>query len=141
MGLVVDSTVFVGAERKNQTVVALLEALQQRFGDEEIVVSALSAGELLHGVWRASTPVIRAARQQFVEEVFVRTWVRNVNLNTARIAAQIDAQARAKGKVIPATDLWIGSTALELGFSLVSANFRHFKMIPGLKTTAFPHKR
>ncbi len=141
MGLVVDSTVFIGAERKKRTVVALLEALQQRFGDEEIVVSVLSAAELLHGVWRASTPAIRAARQQLVEEVFARTWVRNVNLNTARIAAHIDAQARATGKVIPTTDLWIGSTALELGFSLVTANFRHFKMIPGLKTIAFPHKR
>ncbi len=140
MGLVIDSTVFVGAERGSRTVVALMEELKERFGDDEIAVSVLSAAELLHGVWRASTPAIRAVRQQFVEEVLARVWVRNINLNTARIAAQIDAQARAKGKAIPTTDLWIGSTALELGFRVVTANLRHFKMIPGLKSIGFPRR-
>jgi len=141
VGLVIDSTAFISAEREGLSVVAFLDALQRRFGDEEVIVSVLSAGELLHGVWRASTPAIRAVRQQFVEEALARTWVRNVNLNTARIASHVDARARAAGKVIPTTDLWIGSTALELSFAVVTANYRHFKMIPGLKVVSFPRKR
>jgi predicted nucleic acid-binding protein len=30
-------------------------------------------------------------------------------------------------------DLLIGATALEIGYSVVTANVRHFRLIPGLK--------
>jgi predicted nucleic acid-binding protein len=34
---------------------------------------------------------------------------------------------------LPLSDLLIGVTALDLGYSVATANLRHFQMIPGLK--------
>lgn len=48
------------------------------------------------------------------------------------MAGAIDGDARERGIVIPFADLWIGVTALELGFAVATANVRHFKLIPGL---------
>ena len=137
MGLVLDSTVLVSAERENRTVTELLRSLERRFGDQEIVLSVMSAAELVHGIWRASGPRVRTRREEFVEEVFARIPVRVFNLRTARIAGQIDAQSRMKGKAVPTADLYIGALAIELQFSVVTANLRHFKLIPGLKVFQF----
>ena len=115
----------------------LLRSLERRFGDQEIVLSVMSAGELVHGIWRASGPRIRTRREEFVEEVFARIPVRVSSLRTARIAGQIDAQNRMKGKAVPTADLYIGALAIELQFSVVTANLRHFKLIPGLKVFQF----
>ena len=60
-----------------------------------------------------------------------------VSLRTARIAGQIAARCRARGKVVPTVDLYIGATAIELGFRVVTANLRHFKLIPRLKIVRF----
>ena len=137
MGLVLDSTVLVSTERENRTVAALLGSLERRFKDQAIVLSAMSAAELVHGIWRATGPRMRARREEFVEEVFARIPVRAFSLRTARIAGRIDAQNRIKGKVVPTVDLYIGSLAIELQFSVVTANVRHFKLIPGLKVLRF----
>ena len=52
-------------------------------------------------------------------------------------AGLIDGQTQAVGTRIPLADLFIGVTALELGFSVATANVRHFRMIPGLTVTEF----
>ena len=133
MGLVLDSTVFIGGERRNLTVLQTLEHVRATVGDTEVMISAMSAAELVHGIWRAKSPDIRADREQFVEEIFARVPVRPVSLKTARIAGEIDAKARAKGVTIPTADLLIGATALELGFGVATANLRHFRLIPRLR--------
>jgi predicted nucleic acid-binding protein len=48
------------------------------------------------------------------------------------LAGRIDGEQTAAGVVIPFVDLLIGATALSLGFSILTANMRHFKQIPGL---------
>jgi len=133
VGLVLDSTVFIGGERRNLTVLQTLEHVRATVGDTEVMISAMSAAELVHGIWRAKSPDIRADREQFVEEIFARVPVRPVSLKTARIAGEIDAKARAKGVTIPTADLLIGATALELGFGVATANLRHFRLIPRLR--------
>src|SRR5579863_5247145 len=40
-------------------------------------------------------------------------------------------------RVIPFPDLLIGATALSLGFSVLTANLRHFRLIPGLSVKHF----
>ncbi len=133
MGVVLDSTVFVGGERRGLTVPQILEKIQSLFRDTEIALAAMTAAQLVHGVWRAGRPEIRSAREEFVEELFARVPVRPLGLRTARIVGQIDAQCRSKGITLPTADLLIGATALELGFSLATANVRHFRLIPGLR--------
>jgi predicted nucleic acid-binding protein len=48
------------------------------------------------------------------------------------LAGKLDAEQQNKGVVIPFGDLLIGATALSLGFSVITANLRHFQKIPGL---------
>lgn len=133
MGVILDSTVFVGGEREGLTVSQILGKIQSAFRDTEIAMSAMTAVELVHGVWRAGRHEIRARREDFVDEVFSRVPVRSISLRTARIAGRIDAQSRSKGITIPTADLLIGATALELGFCLATSNARHFRIIPGLR--------
>ena len=137
MGVVLDSTVFIGGERRNLTVIETLGRARKALGDTEVVLSSMSAVELIHGIWRAQTPGTRARRAELVEEIFARVPVRPVSLKTARIAAEIDAKSRAKGVTIPTADLLIGATALELGFGVATANLRHFRLIPRLRVRPF----
>lgn len=137
MGIVIDSTAFIGAERAGRSVIEILSVLAERFGDQEAAISVMSAYELLHGVWRASTPQIRAKREGFVEEILWRVPVRPVTLRVARIAAQIDAQCRSRGFTVPMSDLLIASTALDLDFAVVTGNLRHFNEIQEVQVLEF----
>ena len=47
-------------------------------------------------------------------------------------AGKIDGSLQAKGLTIALGDLLIGTTALELGYAVVTHNVRHFQMIPNL---------
>ena len=51
---------------------------------------------------------------------------------TAMIAGRIDAEQQARGIVVPFSDLLIGATALSIGFSVITVNMRHFRLITGL---------
>lgn len=132
MGLILDSTIFINAERRGQTVVMTLERLVRRFKDVDVAVSVVTAAELVHGVWRAPNASTRARREAFVEEILARIPARPLGLAVARIAGRIDAETRRRGTTIPMADLWIGATALELGFAVATANVRHFRLVPRL---------
>ena len=49
-----------------------------------------------------------------------------------KLAGKIDGEQQSQGVVIPFGDLLSGATALSLGFSVLTANLRHFQKIPGL---------
>lgn len=132
MGLILDSTVFIGGERRGQTLPEILKRVSAAFRDPELAIASVTAAELLHGVWRATKPEVRARREEFVEEILARIPVCPLTLPAARITAQIDASLRSRGVTIPTADLWIGAVALDLGFSVATANIRHFGKIKGL---------
>jgi predicted nucleic acid-binding protein len=43
----------------------------------------------------------------------------------------------SKGIAVPFADLLIGATALSLGYSVLTANVRHFNLIPDLTVVSF----
>jgi len=45
---------------------------------------------------------------------------------------KIDGEQQSQGIIIPFGDLLIGATALEVGYSILTVNVRHFRLIPGL---------
>ena len=67
MGLVLDSSVLVLAERQEQPVSVLLDQLQKQHGVMEIVLSAISVVELDHGIYRAQSPQQAAKRSRYLE--------------------------------------------------------------------------
>jgi len=92
----------------------------------------MSAGELLHGCWRADTAARRARREEFVEATIAAVPVVPITLPIVRVYAQTDAELAARGERLPTSDLLIGCTALSREDEVVTGNRRHFDRIPKL---------
>jgi predicted nucleic acid-binding protein len=120
------------AERRRQTPAELIAGLMERWGDVELAVSVMSAGELFHGCWRAGTAARRASREEFVEALLAAVPVVPITLEIARVFGEIDARLSATGRRIPTSDLLIASTALARGDEIVTGNMRHFDRVPEL---------
>ncbi len=132
MGLLIDSTLLVRAERKTQTPAQLVEELISRWGDAELALSVMSAGELFHGCWRADTPARRARREEFVEAVLAAIPAAPITLEVMRVFGQVDAALSTAGTRIPTSDLLIAATALARDDQVVTGDPRHFDRVPGL---------
>jgi tRNA(fMet)-specific endonuclease VapC len=93
----------------------------------------ITAAELLHGVHRADSRARRIRRNTFVQKVIDLFPLLPFDTAAARVYAQLWADLQKKGKRIGARDLMIGSTAISLGFKVVTSNPRDFEKTPGLK--------
>jgi tRNA(fMet)-specific endonuclease VapC len=132
-----DSSILIAAERRAQPVSELLRAIKNATGSTGVMMSAISVIELCHGIWRANTAERMERRQFYVQEVFSAIPAQPFTKEMGELVARIDAEARKEGKVIPFADLQIGVTALQLGFEILTANVRHFEMIPDLVVRSF----
>lgn len=132
MGLILDSSIVIAAERKGRTVEKLIEQIISVAGDQDAALSSVGLTELAHGIYRAQTPEMRYSRQLFIDELLRVLAVYPYTKATALLAAKIDGEQQSQGVIIPFVDLLIGVTALELGFSVLTVNVRHFRLIPGL---------
>ena len=133
MGLILDSSVVIAAERRGDTVLQLIGQVIAGTGDEDAALSSVGLTELAHGIYRARTAERRLRRQAFIDELLRDFLVYPYTKNTALLAAKIDGEQQAKGVTIPFDDLLIGATALELGYAVATINIRHFRLIPGLQ--------
>ena len=61
LGLILDSSVIIAAERKRHTIEEFLTSIGQRFGEVEIAISAVTLAELVPGVACANTAQIQIA--------------------------------------------------------------------------------
>jgi predicted nucleic acid-binding protein len=128
-----DSTAAVAAERQGKNARQLLETVALETGDEEVAISVVTVLELAHGIARADTTERRDRRQRFLDELLGGVPIQPVTVPIALHAGQIDGRSQARGIRIPLSDLRIGTSALELGYGVGTANVRHFEQIPGLK--------
>lgn len=132
MGLILDSSVVIAAERRVETVEQLLSRIVRTTGDQDAALSAVGLTELVHGIYRAPTPQVRLRRQSFLEELLADLTVFPYTKETALLAGKLDGEQQSRGVVIPFADLLIGATALVLSYSVLTVNARHFERIPGL---------
>jgi predicted nucleic acid-binding protein len=132
MGLILDSSVFISAERRGQNARQVLASLAQTVAETEIAISVITLIELAHGAARANTPERKAKRQKFIEELQTAMPVHPVTVPLALRAGKIDGENQARGVRVALPDLLIGVTALELGYNVGTANLRDFQRIPGL---------
>ncbi len=132
MGLILDSSVLVAAERQGKNARQMLAAISTKTGDTQIAISVVTLIELAHGAARADSDERRSMRQQFIQELLTALPIHPVTAAVALRVGQIDGENQSRGIRIPLADLLIGVTALDLGFSVASANVRHFRLVPGL---------
>jgi len=132
MGLILDSSVIIAAERHGETVERLIERIVRATGDQDAALSAVGLTELIHGIYRAPTPELRLRRESFINELLADLTVYPYTKETALLAGKLDGEQQSRGVVIPFADLLIGATALALGYSVLTVNVRHFEQIPGV---------
>ena len=69
LGLVLDSSVLVAAERQKLTTPEIIRRVRETVGDATIVICPITVAELAHGIYRANTPERSRMRRQFLDEL------------------------------------------------------------------------
>ncbi len=134
MALLIDTSLFIAAEREGQSPQSLLH----RFGDEPVALSAITASELLHGVHRADSALRRGRRERFVESILRAVPVLPFTLEIARTHSRLWADLQRRGEMIGAHDLLIAATALTHDMAVLTWDQRHFGKIEMLKLAPLP---
>jgi predicted nucleic acid-binding protein len=137
MGILLDSSVVIGAQRAKQTPAALIETIVAGIGNHELSLSSIGYTELVHGHYRSKTDLQRQASRNFLDALILRLPVHPYTVQTAELVGRLDAERAEAGLTIPLIDLMIGATALSLNFSILTVNLRHFRMIPNLTVIPF----
>jgi tRNA(fMet)-specific endonuclease VapC len=132
LGVVLDSSVLIAAERRKLTASQAIEDLQNAVGEVPIVLSAVTVAEIGHGIYRANTPEIRQRRRTFLDDLKATVPIYSLTDVTAEIIARVGGEEADKGNTLPLADLMIGACALELGYAIATRNARDFARIPGL---------
>lgn len=131
MGALIDTSVFVRIERGDRAAEERLAAYQG-----PVAISAISASELLHGVYRAG-PAHLAARQAFVEQLLASLPVIPFDLIAARTHGRLWADLARAGSMVGERDLLIAATAIANGHDVLTCDARSFPRIPGLRAVVW----
>ena len=130
MGVILDSSVLIGAERGRLDLEKVLRKLDP---STPVAIASITASELLHGVERADTAERKARRGKFVEGILKELPVFGFQLGEARIHARLWAFLHGKGQMIGAHDLIIAAACLNSDFALATLNRDEFERVPELK--------
>jgi len=136
MGLIVDTSVWVAAERERRTPELVLEQLYQTYGETAISISVLSVTELDHGIYRAQDESHVSTRRRFCEGLYKIVPILPLTFDIAHLAGRVEGEQASRGIAIPLADLLIGCTALHFGDSVLTSNPKHFVLIPSLAVLA-----
>ncbi len=132
LGVVLDSSAVITAERGKLPVPRFIEAIQAAHGEVDLSLSPVTVAELVHGIYRAKNPEAGRRRRAYIEELVDLAPIHPVTIQTAFLVGRIQGQEAAKGIVLPMNDLLIAAAAIEQGYAVLTENLRHFQMIPGL---------
>ncbi len=94
MGLVLDSSVLIAAERDRHPVSTLLAALEAKHAETEFLISSITVMELEHGWHRATTHEIAHKRRRYINEVLASIPVHPFTRDMGVLAAKIDADMK-----------------------------------------------
>ncbi len=130
MGLILDSSAVIDAERAGETAYQMVERMGA--GEVALAVSVITVFEMAHGVYRANSDKRQRNRQRFLDDLLTGMPVQPVTIAVALRAGQIDGFLQANGERVALADLLIGATALELGYAVATHNVKHFEKIPDL---------
>jgi len=111
----------------------------RRMGEKASQAKALSVityGELFFGAMKSAAQQANLAKVRRVAELFPVIEVTRAIMETF---GSLKAEMRQQGRGIDDFDLVIASTALVLGYTLVTNNERHFEGVPGLQIENWMH--
>jgi predicted nucleic acid-binding protein len=88
------------------------------------------------GVHRAKDPGVRARRTAFVEGLLSALPALPVDLETARVHAQLLSQLPAH-ETMGAHDALIAATALRYGYAVLTRNVKDFRKLAGVRVLEY----
>jgi predicted nucleic acid-binding protein len=132
VGLILDTSVLIDAERRRLNIHLMLEALPLD-GFEGVSVSAVTVMELAEGIVGANSEAVRRIRQKFLDNLRASVPVIAVNDVIAVRAGLLNGALRKTGVTIGVADAMIAASALGIGGKVATFNVRHFKAVPGLE--------
>ena len=138
MGLILDTSVLVHAERVKWPVRKTLPLIVRTMGDPSLAISVLTLTELSQGLAGAQSPQARAKQMQYIGDIRIALVVHAVDAGVALRVGELNGDLRARGIVIGFGDLIIGVTALWFGYPVMTHNVKHFREIPGLEVIEAP---
>ena len=127
MGLIIDTGVFIKAEREARTDLA-----RRIPAGEDVGLCTITVSELYEGVHLAINPKRAADRREFIEQFALVLPVFDFSMNAALRHARLRARQRQLGKMIGAHDLIIAATAMSLGWDVLTFNAAEFRQVEGL---------
>ncbi len=132
MGLIIDTSVIIAAERRSLDAAHVVGSVQSTIGEQEIAISVVTLIELAHGAARADTAARKSAKDAFIADLMRGVPAISISPAIALRAGALDGQTQRVGVRIPLSDLLIAVTAMEMGYAILTANPRHFNLVPGL---------
>lgn len=69
MGLIVDSSIVIAAERRGDTPFQLFGQLASAVGEQQLAISSVALTEIVHAVYRATDAQIRSRREAFIQDL------------------------------------------------------------------------
>src|SRR5258708_38852853 len=105
MGLILDSSVVIAAERRGDNVAQMLKQIVTATGDQRAVLSSIGMTELVHGIYRAQTPEARNRRGPLIckipKDVEGDPYHKQTPLHAGKIAPHKPAPARILSDTAP----------------------------------------
>jgi predicted nucleic acid-binding protein len=94
MGLILDSSVIIAAERGGEPVAQLIERIVRATGDQDAALSSVGLTELVHGIYRAPATERRLRRETFMNDLLASLTV--LHLPKKRLSWQARSMENSK---------------------------------------------
>lgn len=132
MGTLIDTSVLVAAERGDLNLSEIVKS-----ADDDAFISVITVSEMLHGLHRATTTVIRERRSRFIEQLLDLLAVVPIDVEIARQHSSIWAHLAMKGNMIGMNDSWLAATCIANDLTMATANVREFERVPNLRISVW----
>jgi len=128
MGLILDTSLIVGQERRRFD----LKAFLQTQPDETPYLTTITVSELLHGVERADSEARARQRSVSIEKLLQNITILPFDLAQARCHARIWAHLERAGEMIGPYDLLIAAAGIAADHTVATLNPGEFRRVPDL---------
>ena len=127
MGLIIDTGIFIKAEREGHRDPVALYSTTDDMG-----ICSITLSELLEGLHYAKSPIHVERRRNFIERARSVLPIFAFDERIAEVHAGLRAKQRMSGRMIGAHDLIIAATAMSLGWEVLTLNAAEFRKVEGL---------
>ncbi len=101
----------------------------QKYKDIPNAISIITYGELVFGAEKSQQRINNLAKVHKIAEIFP---ILNLSPSIMNTYGTLKASLQSQGTIIDDMDLFIASTAIVHGYTLVTNNTKHFKRIPNV---------